>query len=419
MLAVPAGPVALARVTQPPGPMAFSFTLDASDSGTAARAGTVVTGAGAVLTPAFMPVGTAGSVKTLTPDELRAAGCDILLANTYHLSLRPGVDTVRRMGGLHEFMRWPGTILTDSGGFQVMSLSPLRTITEAGVEFRSHLDGSRAMLSPEDAVRIQDGLGTDIAMSLDELVEAGAPPEGVRAAVDRTVRWAARGLAERGRLRGEGRGTMALFGINQGGTDAGERARCFERLEGLPFDGYALGGLWVGEGRTLGLDMVEHDCGRFPAGRPRYLMGVGHPMDVIDAVARGVDMFDCVLPTRNARRGTVFISTGRLVVKNAAYAHDARPLDPTCDCYTCQRFSRAYLRHLFAAGELLAMRLASIHAVHHMVRLTRDARAAIVAGQYSAFREQSWNRYHSGDTLVPALENTSGPVVNQAGGRNS
>ena len=399
--------------------MAFSFTLDARDSSTAARAGTIATGAGTVLTPAFMPVGTTGSVKTLTPDELRAAGCDIVLANTYHLSLRPGVDTVRRMGGLHEFMRWPGAILTDSGGFQVMSLSPLRKITEAGVEFRSHLDGSRAMLTPEDAVRIQDGLGTDIAMSLDELVEAGAKPQDVSQAVNRTVRWAARGLDERERLRGEGRGAMALFGINQGGTDPVERGRCFERLAELPFDGYALGGLWVGEGRTLGLDMVEHDCRRFPADRPRYLMGVGHPMDVIDAVARGVDMLDCVLPTRNARRGTVFISTGRLVVKNAAYALDPRPLDPACDCYTCQRFTRAYLRHLFAAGELLAMRLASIHAVHHMVRLVRDARAAIVAGQYAAFRDQVWNRYHSGDTLVPTLGGTSGPMVNQVGGRNS
>ena len=399
--------------------MAFSFTLDARDPSTAGRAGTIATGHGAVLTPAFMPVGTAGSVKTLTPDELHAAGCDILLANTYHLSLRPGVDTVRRMGGLHEFMRWPGAILTDSGGFQVMSLSALRKITDAGVEFRSHLDGGRAMLGPEDAVRIQDGLGSDIAMSLDELVEAGTSPQGVREAVDRTVRWAARGLAERDRLRGEGRGTMALFGINQGGTDAAERGRCFERLSGLPFDGYALGGLWVGEGRRLGLDMVEHDCGLFPADRPRYLMGVGHPMDVIDAVARGVDMFDCVLPTRNARRGTVFISTGRLVVKNAAYAHDARPLDPACDCYTCQRFSRSYLRHLFAAGELLAMRLASIHAVHAMVRLVRDARAAIVAGGYAAFRDRTWNMFHSGDTLMPTLGGAPGPVVQGAGGRNS
>ncbi len=387
--------------------MPFSFTLEATDGKTAARAGRIRTARGEVLTPAFMPVGTAGSVKTLTPDDLRAAGCDILLANTYHLSLRPGVGTVAAMGGLHRFMGWPGSILTDSGGFQVMSLSPLRRVTDEGVEFRSHLDGSRHVLRPEDAIRIQDGLGTDVAMSLDELTELPAPVETVRAAVDRTVAWAQRGLAERERLRAEGRGAMALFGINQGGTDAAERARCFERLGGLDFDGFALGGLWVGEGRRLGLEMVERDCAAFPAGKPRYLMGVGHPVDVVEAVARGVDMVDCVLPTRNARRGTVFIATGRLVVKNAAYARDERPLDPACDCYTCRRFTRAYLRHLFAAGELLAMRLASLHAVHHMVALARRARTAALAGRYAAFRAEFLERYHSGETLArepsPAL----------------
>jgi queuine tRNA-ribosyltransferase len=382
--------------------MAFEYTLEAQDPETAARAGRIVAAHGEVLTPAFMPVGTAGSVKTLTPDELEAAGADILLANTYHLSLRPGVETVRRMGGLHRFMGWTRPILTDSGGFQVMSLSPLRKVTNDGVEFRSHLDGSRMRLTPEEAIAIQDGLGSDIAMSLDELVELPASAETVREAVDRTVRWAARGLAERSRLRDEGRGRFALFGIVQGGTDAAERRRCYERLGALPFEGFALGGLWVGEGRTLGLEMVEHDCSSFPADRPRYLMGVGHPVDVVEAIGRGVDMFDCVLPTRNARRGTVFISSGRLVVKNAAYAHDSRPLDPECDCYTCRRFSRAYLRHLFAAGELLGMRLASIHAVHHMVGLTRRAREAARAGGYAAFRAEFLERYHSGETLAPA-----------------
>jgi queuine tRNA-ribosyltransferase len=380
--------------------MSFSFTLEATDPKTAARAGRIRTDHGEVLTPAFMPVGTAGSVKTLTPDELAAAGCDILLSNTYHLSLRPGVETVAAMGGLHRFMGWPGTILTDSGGFQVMSLSPLRKVTDAGVEFRSHLDGSRHLIGPEDAVRIQDGLGSDIAMALDELVELPAEPATVRAAVDRTLAWAERSLAERGRLRESGRGGMALFGIVQGGTDQAERARCFERLGALAFDGFALGGLWVGEGRRLGLEMVEHDCAAFPAGKPRYLMGVGHPVDVVEAIARGVDMMDCVLPTRNARRGTVFVSTGRLVVKNAAYARDERPLDPACDCYTCARFSRAYLRHLFAANELLGMRLASLHAVHHMVALVRRARAAVLAGRYPAFRAEFLERYHSGETLV-------------------
>jgi len=349
-----------------------------------------------------MPVGTAGSVKSVTPDELRAAGVEILLANTYHLSLRPGVDIVRALGGLHQFMNWPGAILTDSGGFQVMSLSALRKVRDSGVEFRSHLDGSRHELSPEDAIRIQDGLGTDIAMSLDQLVELPADPGEVSEAVDRTIRWAKRGLDERERLRSEGRGRLALFGIVQGGADAEQRRRCYEGMQAMPFDGWASGGLWVGEGRSLGLDRVAEDCARFPEDRPHYLMGVGHPVDIVEAVARGVDMFDCVLPTRNARRGTVFISTGRLVVKNAAYVRDPRPLDPECDCYTCQRFSRAYLRHLFAAGELLAMRLASIHAVHHMVALVRAARAAIEHGQYLAFRAAFLERYRSGETLAPA-----------------
>lgn len=380
--------------------MPFDFQLESLDPGTAARAGRFTTAHGDVLTPAFMPVGTVGSVKTLTPADLRAAGCDILLGNTYHLYLRPGVDTVREMGGLHRFMGWNGSILTDSGGFQVMSLNALNKVREEGVEFRSHLDGSRHLLNPEIAMRIQDGLGTDIAMSFDQLIELPAPVEKVREAVDRTLRWARRGLDERAKLRDEGRGAMALFGINQGGTEAAERARCFATLGGMPFDGFALGGLWVGEGRKLGLEMVERDCGDFPADKPRYLMGVGHPVDVIEAVARGVDMMDCVMPTRNARRGTVFVSTGRMVVRNAAYARDERPLDPDCDCETCRHFSRAYLRHLFVAGEILGMRLASVHAIHHMRRLVRDARAAILEGRYAAFRAAFLEKFHSGETLA-------------------
>jgi queuine tRNA-ribosyltransferase len=384
--------------------MALSFTLEAQDSSTAARAGRLTTAHGDVRTPAFMPVGTAGSVKTLSPDEVAGAGAEIVLANTYHLYLRPGVEVVRAIGGLHRFMGWPNAILTDSGGFQVMSLAELRRVSDRGVEFRSHLDGSRHVIGPEEAIRIQDGLGTDIAMSFDELVELPAADDVVREAVDRTLLWARRGLAERERLRGEGRGTMALFGINQGGTEARERARCFDTLGTLPFDGYALGGLWVGERRSLSLEMVEHDCGRFPADKPRYLMGVGHPRDMIEAVARGVDMMDCVLPTRNARRGTVFISTGRLVVKNAAYATDERPLDPDCDCSTCRRFSRAYIRHLFATHELLGPRLASVHAVHHAVRLMREAREAVVAGRFETFRRRFTERFGSGETLTPSRE---------------
>jgi queuine tRNA-ribosyltransferase len=382
--------------------MSQTFTLEAQDTETAARAGLLATPHGEVLTPAFMPVGTQGSVKTLSPDDVASAGADILLANTYHLYLRPGVAVVERLGGLHRFMGWPRAILTDSGGFQVMSLADLREVTDRGVEFRSHIDGSRHWITPEDAIRIQDGLGTDVAMSLDELVELPAPPEAVRTAVDRTLGWARRGMEERQRLRDQGRGAMALFGIVQGGVDDDERRRCYESLAALPFDGFALGGLWVGESRSLSLELVERDCARFPRERPRYLMGVGHPVDVIEAVARGVDMFDCVLPTRNARRGTVFISTGRLVVKNAAYATDPRPLDPECSCYTCRTFSRAYLRHLFAAGEILGMRLASLHAVHHMIGLARAARSAIVAGRFASFRERFLERFRSGATLAPA-----------------
>jgi queuine tRNA-ribosyltransferase len=382
--------------------MPFSFELQAEDAATGARAGRFVTPHGEVQTPAFMPVGTAGSVKSLSPDDLEAAGCDIVLCNTYHLMLRPGVETVSRLGGLHRFMGWDRAILTDSGGFQVMSLSELNRVREEGVDFRSHLDGSRHMLSPEEAIRVQDGLGTDIAMSFDHLVRLPAPPDEVREAVDRTVRWARRGLDERARLRDDGRGRMALFGINQGGTDAGERARCFDGLRALPFDGYALGGLWVGEGRTLGLEMVERDCAEFPREKPRYLMGVGHPVDVIEAIARGVDMMDCVLPTRNARRGTVFIGTGRLVVRNAAYAQDERPLDPDCDCATCRKYTRAYLRHLFISGELLGMRLASVHAVHHMVTLVRRARAAVREGRFTQFRSEVLGKFASRETLAAA-----------------
>ena len=379
----------------------FSYRLEAKDTTTAARAGCITTAHGQVLTPAFMPVGTAASVKSLSSGEVADAGAEMILANTYHLMLRPGVETVRGLGGLHRFMSWPRSILTDSGGFQVLSLAALRRVSEEGVTFRSHLDGTRVTMTPEDSIRIQDGLGTDVAMSFDELVELPSSPEAVRTAADRTVRWAARGLAERDRLRQDGRGQMALFGIVQGGTDPAERARCHEGMRGLAFDGWALGGLWVGEARTLSLEMVERDCASFPEDRPRYLMGVGHPVDLVDAVARGVDMMDCVLPTRNARRGTVFISSGRLVVKNAAYAKDERPLDPGCDCLTCRRYSRAYLRHLFAAGELLAMRLASLHAVHHMVQLARRARQAVIEHRFAAFRESLVEKFRSGETLSP------------------
>jgi queuine tRNA-ribosyltransferase len=380
----------------------LEFTLETVDPSTQARAGRMRTAHGEVPTPAFMPVGTVGAVKTLSPADLQAAGARIVLANTYHLYLRPGVEVVREMGGLHAFMSWPGAVLTDSGGFQVMSLSELRRVSDEGVEFRSHLDGSRHLFTPESAVRVQDGLGTDIAMSFDEPVELPAPPDVVERAVTRTLDWARRGLAERDRLRQEGGGGMALFGIVQGGIDRGLRRRCLEGLGAMPFEGYAMGGLWVGEGKELSFEMVAHDAAAMPAGRPRYLMGVGDPEDLLRAVGLGVDLFDCVLPTRNARKGTVFTSTGRMVVKNAAYARDPRPLDPDCGCPTCRGFSRAYLRHLFNSGEMLAMRLTSVHAVHFTLDLLRRAREAVAAGRFAEFQSSFLARYRSGEHVTPS-----------------
>lgn len=382
----------------------LDFTLEHSDTRTRARAGVLTTRHGRVSTPAFMPVGTVGAVKTLAPSELKEAGAEIILANTYHLYLRPGVDVVREMGGLHGFMAWPGPILTDSGGFQVMSMADLRKVTDDGVDFRSHLDGSAHRLTPEKAIRIQDGLGTDVAMSFDEPIEQPSPPDAIERSVRRTVAWARRGLDERERLRGEGGGSMALFGINQGGTDADWRRRCWDEIGAMPFDGFAIGGLWVGEGKSVSFERVEEDAARMPAGKPRYLMGVGDPEDLLKSVALGVDMFDCVLPTRNARKGTVFISTGRLVVKNAAYARDSRPLDPACACSTCRTFSRAYIRHLFACGESLAMRLASLHAVHFTLDLLRRAREAIVEDRFESFHASFLDRYRSGETLASPAE---------------
>ncbi len=361
----------------------------------------MTTAHGTVHTPAFMPVGTVGAVKTLSGEDLRRAGVELVLANTYHLYLRPGVGVVRELGGLHAFTGWPGAILTDSGGFQVMSLAAHRRVADRGVEFRSHLDGSLHLFTPEDAIRIQDGLGSDIAMSLDEPVELPSPPEVVESAARRTLAWARRGVEERLRLRDQGRGRMALFGINQGGADLGLRRRCLEELLELPFDGYALGGLWVGEGKELSFEIVAQDAGLVPRERPRYLMGVGDPVDMLRAVSLGVDLFDCVLPTRNARKGTVFTTTGRMVAKNAVYARDPRPLDPECECPTCASVSRAYLRHLFASGETLAMRLASVHAVHFTMNLMRGARRAVLDGRLPEFMAGFLARYESGEHVAP------------------
>ncbi|MEO6461939.1 MAG: tRNA guanosine(34) transglycosylase Tgt [Candidatus Eisenbacteria bacterium] len=376
------------------------FRLDAVDAASGARAGTLRTRHGVVRTPVFMPVGTQATVKTLTPRDLEEMDCEILLANTYHLMLRPSAGTVRELGGVHAFMGWDRAVLSDSGGFQVLSLAKLRKIREEGVAFRSHLDGSLHDLSPEGAIEIQTQLGVDVMMSLDECLHWPATEDEARASMERTVRWARRGLDHRRRLAEGGEFVPGLFGIVQGGTDPALRAACAERLVAEPFDGYSLGGLWVGEPAAEGHALVASDTALLPADKPRYLMGVGTPLDLVEAVAHGVDMFDCVLPTRNARKGTVLTSRGRLVVKNAKYAKDPRPLDPDCGCYACRTFSRAYIRHLFAVGEILGMRLASLHSLAFLLGMMRSMRAAIAGGTFVAWRRAFEEKYQSGDGLA-------------------
>ncbi|MGH7727085.1 MAG: tRNA guanosine(34) transglycosylase Tgt [Candidatus Eiseniibacteriota bacterium] len=372
-----------------------SFRLIATDPATGARAGELLTRHGVVPTPVFMPVGTQATVKTLAPSDLADIGASMILANTYHLMLRPGAALIRELGGVHAFMGWDGPVLSDSGGFQVLSLAQLRKIREEGVTFRSHLDGSAYELTPESAIEIQTTLGVDVMMSLDECLQYPATEQEACDSMSRTVRWARRGLEHRARLRDGGETVPALFGIIQGGVYPSLRARCAEDLVKEPFDGYALGGLWVGEPVHEGHALVAGDTALLPADKPRYLMGVGTPLDLVEAVSHGVDMFDCVLPTRNARKGTVLTSRGKLVIKNAAYAKDPGPLDPECGCYTCRRFSRAYIRHLFATAEILGMRLASLHSLAYLARLMRDMRAAIIEGRFTAWRrsvEENLNR---------------------------
>jgi queuine tRNA-ribosyltransferase len=329
-----------------------------------------------------MPVGTQATVKGLTPDQLRATGTEMVLANTYHLALRPGDDVVARLGGLHAFMGWSGPILTDSGGFQVFSLAARARISEAGVAFRSHLDGSLLELSPERAVAIQEALGADIAMCLDHCPALPASKEEIAEAVGRTIRWAARCRAARSRS------DQALFGILQGGAHADLRAECAEALTALDFDGYAVGGVSVGEDREQVRAALELTTHRLPADRPRYLMGVGRPQDILDAVATGIDLFDCVLPTRNGRNATCLTDQGSVKLRNAAHRFDPRPVEPGCDCLACRNFSRAYLRHLFLAHEMLGPTLASIHNVAYLQRLTLRIREAITQGRFVQLRAE-------------------------------
>jgi queuine tRNA-ribosyltransferase len=371
----------------------FGFRVTATDGG--ARRGVMTTAHGEVETPAFMPVGTHGAVKGITPRDLDDVGAEIMLSNTYHLYLRPGDNLIARRGGLHRFIGWSKPILTDSGGYQVFSLSERRTITEDGAAFRSHLDGSPHLLTPEKAADIQAQLGSDIAMVLDECLAHPADEAAARVSMDRTLRWAERGRRRflgNKETRGDRSGLtitndgQAQFGIVQGSVFPRLREASAAATAAIGFEAYAIGGLSVGEPIPVMYDMVALTAPLLPADRPRYLMGTGTPEDLVESVARGIDLFDCVLPTRNARNGQLFTSEGRINIKNARYAEDDGPADPACGCYTCRTFSRAYLRHLFVAGEINAATLNTLHNLNFYLDTLRRIREAIVFGRFESFR---------------------------------
>lgn len=366
------------------------FSPGGKESTCAARTGTVFTSNGIFETPAFMPVGTQATVKALTPEELSTSGAEIILANTYHLYLRPGHKVIEKLGGLHHFMNWHGPILTDSGGFQIFSLGALSRITEDGVRFKSHLDGSSFFLSPEDAVGVQESLGSDIMMCLDTCIPYPCSYKETEEATELTSRWAARGKAARKKK------DKLLFGIIQGGMYADLRKKSAEHLLSIGFDGYALGGLSVGEPKDIMLQMVEAAVPLLPGDYPRYLMGVGTPEDIVECVWRGIDMFDCVMPTRNARNGMLFTSHGPVVIKNSRYREDPLPLDPDCSCYTCRNFSRAYLRHLYVSREILSYRLNTIHNVHHFLKIMQDLRNAIKSNTLAEYRLKFYSEKEDG-----------------------
>jgi len=374
----------------------FSFEVLQNDP-TGARRGQLNTPHGVIETPVFMPVGTAATVKGLTQEALETLGAKIILANTYHLYLRPGHALIRKLGGLHKFMSWNGAILTDSGGYQVFSLVELRKITDEGVRFRSHLDGSEHLLTPEKAAEIQLALGSDIAMVLDECIETPAPRNIAEAALKRTTDWARRArqyFLQHARQNGEP--AQWQFGIVQGATFPGLRRESARQLLELDFPGYAVGGLAVGEPHETTCEMTAEVTALLPKERPRYLMGVGRPEQIADYVARGIDMMDCVLPTRAARHACLYTSEGRVLIKNARYIEDQRPIDPRCTCAVCKRYTRAYLRHLFAAGEITAAILATHHNVHFYLDIMRQIREAISFGQLANFATELRARYAAG-----------------------
>jgi queuine tRNA-ribosyltransferase len=359
--------------------MAFRFEIIKKDSSSQARIGQIATSHGSFYTPAFLPVGTQGTVKSLTPEELVEVGVEAILGNTYHLYLKPGHETIGRLGGLHNFIHWRRPILTDSGGYQIFSLSKLRKILEDGVTFQSHIDGSLHFLTPEIVMEIQRTLGSDIAMVLDECVSFPSPYEYVKASTSLTIRWAKRSLEQRRET------DPALFAIVQGGMYRDLRKECAKRLVEMDFQGYAIGGLSVGEPKALMGDVLEWTVPCLPESAPRYLMGVGTPEDILDAVLIGIDLFDCVLPTRNARNGTLFTSSGRISIKQAQYAEDGRPIDETCSCYTCRHYSRAYLRHLYLAHEILSSRLNTIHNLFYYANFIKSIQEVIRKGRLLDF----------------------------------
>jgi queuine tRNA-ribosyltransferase len=353
-----------------------------------ARRGRMIFERGIVETPAFMPVGTYGTVKAMTPEELRQVGAQIILGNTFHLMLRPGMEVMKQFGGLHRFMHWNGPILTDSGGFQVFSLATLRKITEKGVSFRSPINGDAVMLTPERSMQVQRDLDSDIVMIFDECTPYPATEDEARKSMELSLRWAARSRAEFNRLENP----HALFGIVQGGMYESLRRASAAGLREIGFDGYAVGGLAVGEPKEERERVLEAIEPALPSDRPRYLMGVGTPEDLVEGVRRGIDMFDCVMPTRNARNGHLFTSTGVVRIRNAQYEADTQPIDPACTCYTCANYSRAYLKHLERCNEILGARLATIHNLHYYLDLMRQIREAIAAGRYSAFASDFYSK---------------------------
>jgi len=369
------------------------FTLIHKDKSSRARLGKLRTAHGEVVTPVFMPVATQGTIKTISNEELDSCGIGIILGNAYHLYLRPGLDIIKKAGGLHRFISWPKPILTDSGGYQVFSLAPLRKIKKDGVEFQSHIDGSRHLFTPEKVIEIQAVLGSDIMMPLDECVHYPASKDYVEQSLKTTMDWAKRSKEFKKGHISQAAGRYLLFGIVQGGTYPDLRKRAAEELIEIGFDGYAIGGVSVGEPQELIYEIAAHTAARLPEDRPRYLMGVGTPCDMLETISLGIDMFDCVVPTRNGRNGQAFTWGGALQLRNSLYKEDYDPIDATCDCYACRTYTRAYIRHLFNAEEILGLRLVSLHNLHFYVKLIQTAHAAIAEDRFEEFKNGFVSRY--------------------------